>query len=262
MGTPLRVLILEDRPADAELMVIELQRAGFELDWKLVDNEKEYLTSLDPEPNIILSDYSMPQFDGMRALTLLQEQELDVPFILVTGGFEELGIACLKQGAADYLIKDRLGRLGPAVTQALEEKALRTEKRQAEQALQESEERYRTLFEDSREAILIANGEGKIIDFNYAALRMFGYHRDEMLSISDQDLYLDPEQAKSFVEQLEEHGSVRDFEAKLRTKDGDEVNCLVSASQRTAEDGTRLARNSMIRSTEEEVRAGDELRQS
>lgn len=262
MSTPLRALILEDRSADADLMLLELRRAGFEVDWKRVDTEKEYLASLDPDLDIILADYSLPQFDGLRALTLLQDQGLDIPFILVTGGFEELGIACLKQGASDYLIKDRLGRLGAAVTQALEEKKLRDEKRQAEQALREGEERYRMLFEDSIDAIIIANGEGKIIDFNYAALRMFGYSRVEMLTITDRELYVDPEQANRFVEQLEEHGSVRDLEVRLRAKDGGEMECLVSASQRRTEDGTSLARNSVIRSIAEPLGAGDELRQS
>ena len=241
---------MEDRPEDAELVLLELRRAGFEPDYKRVDTEQEYLAALNPEVDIILSDYSMPYFDGLRALILLQDQELDIPFILVTGGFEELGIACLKQGAADYLIKDRLGRLGPAVTQALEEKKLRAEKRRAEQALRESEERYRTLFEDSRDAIIIANGEGRIIDFNYAALRMFGYHRHEMPTIDDRDLFVDPEQANRFVKQLDQDGSVRDFNAKLRTKDGAEMDCLVAASQRRTEDGISQARNSVIRSIE------------
>ena len=262
MSTPLRVLILEDRSADADLMLLELRRAGFEPDWKRVDTEKDYLASLDPGLDIILSDYSLPQFDGLRALTLLQDQGLDIPFILVTGGFEELGIACMKQGASDYLIKDRLGRLGAAVTQALEEKKLRDEKQQAQQSMRESEERYRMLFEDSIDAIMIANGEGKIIDFNYAALRMFGYSRDEMLTMTDRELYVDPEQADRFVEQLEQHGSIRDFEVRLRTKDGDEMDCLVAASQRTAEDDTKLARNSVIRNVAEQVSAGDELRQN
>jgi len=262
MSTPLRVLILEDRPDDAELIVLELQDAGFEPEWRRVDTEEEYLASLDPELDIILSDYSMPQFDGLRALILLQDRELDIPFILVTGGLEELGMACLKQGAADYLIKDRLGRLGPAVTQALEDKRLRAEKLEAERALRESEERYRTLFEDSIDAIIIANGDGRIIDFNYAALRMFGYRRDEMLTIDDRDLFVDPELANRFVEQLEQHGSIRDFQVRLRTKDREEIDCRVAASQRRAEDGTTLARNSVITRIAELAVAGDGTQQS
>lgn len=258
MSIPLRVLILEDRPADAELIVLELQAAGFEPEAKRVDTEAEYLASLDPEPDIILSDYSMPQFDGLRALILLRDRGLDIPFILVTGGLEELGIACLKQGAADYLIKDRLGRLGPAVTQALEDKRLRAEKLEAEQALRESEERYRTLFEDSIDAIIIANGDGRIIDFNYSALRMFGYQRDEMLKMDDRDLFVEPELADRFVEQLEQHGSIRDFGAEFRTKDEDQMSCLVAASQRRAEDGTGLARNSVITRVAEPVATGYE----
>ena len=262
MSIPLRMLILEDRPSDADLMVLELEGAGFAPDWKRIDTEKDYLASLDSELDIILSDYSLPQFDGLRALTLLQDQGLDIPFILVTGGFEELGIACMKRGASDYLIKDRLGRLGVAVSQALEEKKLREEKRQAEQSLREGEERYRMLFEDSIDAIIIANGKGKIIDFNYAALRMFGYSRDEMLTITDREVYVDPEQANRFVEQLEQHGSIRDLEVRLRAKDGGEMECLVSASQRRTEDGISLARNSVIRNRAKLGGAGEDLRQS
>lgn len=188
MATPLRVLILEDRPADAELMVHELKRAGFEPDWKRVDTEEKYLASLDPGLDIILADYSMPQFDGLQALTLLQDQGLDIPFIVVTGGFEELAIACMKQGASDYLIKDRLGRLGPAVTQALDEKRLREEKRRAEQAVRESEERYRGIFEGVQDAILVENLTGEIIDVNERACEMFGWSREEFLTKTVFDL--------------------------------------------------------------------------
>lgn len=248
MATPIRVLILEDQPDDAELMLLALQRAGFEPDWLRVDSEPEYLASLATKPDLVLADYTLPQFDGLRALKLLQERQLDIPFILVTGGYEEFGIVCLKQGADDYLIKDRLSRLGSAVTHALEEKALRAEKRAAEQALRESEERYRTLFEDSRDAIIIANGEGKVIDFNYAALRLFGYQRDDMLTIDDRDLFADPELAERFVEQLSQYGAIRDFDAKLRTREGEPLNCRIAASQRQTEDGGGLVRNSVIRS--------------
>lgn len=245
--TPIRVLILEDREQDAELMLLELRRSGFEPEWKRVDNEPDYLAGLDPEPDLILADYSLPEFDGLRALTLLKDRGLSVPFILVTGGYEELGVACLKHGAADYVIKDRMARLGPAVIQALEEHELRVEKRAAERALQESEQRYRALFEDSRDAIVIANGDGKIIDYNYAALRAFGYHRDQMLTISERDLFAEPRRADEFTEQLNRHGAIRDFSARLRTRDGYSMDCLIAASQRSTEEGTALVRSSVIR---------------
>ncbi len=136
MSIPLRVLILEDRESDAMLMLHELRQAGYEPSWERVADEAEFLHHLDPPPDVICADYSMPQFDAARALALLKERGLDIPFIIVTGSIgEELAVAAMRAGAADYLLKDRLARLGPAVQQALEQRRLRTEKRQMEQAL-------------------------------------------------------------------------------------------------------------------------------
>ncbi|HEY9846240.1 MAG TPA: response regulator, partial [Candidatus Caenarcaniphilales bacterium] len=133
MFAPLRLLILEDSLSDTELMLYELRCAGFELDWRRVETEPDYLTQLDADWDVIIADYRMPQFDATRALRLLQERKLDTPFIVVTGSIsEEVAVDCMKQGAADYLLKDRLVRLGQAVIQALQQKKLRDEKRQAE----------------------------------------------------------------------------------------------------------------------------------
>jgi PAS domain S-box-containing protein len=147
MAIPLRVLILEDRPADAELMVHQLRRAGFDPGWRRVDTEGDFLCHLTADLDLILADYSLPSFDALRALHLLQERELDIPFIVVTGSFEEVALECMKQGAADYLLKDRLARLGHAVVQALEQKRLHDEKARAAAALRASEERYRAVSE-------------------------------------------------------------------------------------------------------------------
>jgi putative nucleotidyltransferase with HDIG domain len=134
--TPLRVLLLEDRQADAELMLGELRRAGFELDWRRVDTEADYLAHLTPAVDAILADFSLPQFDAMRALQILRQRQLDVPFIVVTGSVsDESAVECMKQGASDYLLKDRLVRLGPAVQRALQEKRLRDEVRQADERI-------------------------------------------------------------------------------------------------------------------------------
>ena len=109
MSIPLRVLILEDRPADAELMLHELRRAGFDPVWERVDTEADYLSRLDPALDLILADYSLPQFDALRALHLLQERGLDIPFVIVSGAIgEHIAVAAIREGAADYLLKDRL----------------------------------------------------------------------------------------------------------------------------------------------------------
>jgi CheY-like chemotaxis protein len=113
MATSLSVLILEDREADAELMLHELRRAGFKPRWQRVETEQDYLAHLTPTLDVILADYTLPQFDALRALHLLQKCGLDIPFIVITGSIsEEVAVECMKQGAADYLLKDRLAAWG------------------------------------------------------------------------------------------------------------------------------------------------------
>ena len=119
----LHALIVEDSPLDAELMVHELRSRGFDLTWERVDTEADYLAALEKPPEIILADYALPQFSGPRALELLQQQGLGIPFIAVSGTIgEEAAAAVIKQGATDYVLKSRLGRLGPAVMRALQGK--------------------------------------------------------------------------------------------------------------------------------------------
>ena len=128
----LRVLILNDIPSDAEAMLDELRRSGFKPEWWRVDNEPDYLAHLDPAPDVILADYSLIQWDAAHALLALQERSLEVPFIVVFGTIdEEIVVSVMKLGAADYLVKDRLARLGEAVEHALEVKKLSDERKRA-----------------------------------------------------------------------------------------------------------------------------------
>ncbi len=136
MATPLHLLILEDSHADAELMVEALREGGFDPRWDRVETEADYMAHLEKGPDIILADYSLPGFDAQRALRLLRDQHAEIPFIIVSGCIgEEVAVDCMKQGATDYLIKDRLARLAPAVKQALDQKRLQEEKRRAEDRL-------------------------------------------------------------------------------------------------------------------------------
>ena len=119
--TPLRVLLLEDDEGDAELVLRELRRAGFEPVSRRVDNAADFASALTPELDLILADYNLPQFDALRALELVRDRDIAVPVIVVSGAIaEDAGVECIKAGAADYLLKDRLGRLGPAVANAIE----------------------------------------------------------------------------------------------------------------------------------------------
>lgn len=136
MTRPIRLLVLEDNPSDAELAIHELERAGFEPDWVRVDTEQTFVQRLEPDLDLIIADFKLPQFNGLEALRRVRERNLDVPVIIVSGTIgEEMAVRLIKEGAADYLLKDRLARLGVAVDQALDAHQQRVEKKRAEQAI-------------------------------------------------------------------------------------------------------------------------------
>jgi PAS domain S-box-containing protein len=163
MKKPLRVLLLEDSEDDALLAVNELRRAGFEPEWSRVDTETDYLAHLEPTLDVILADYHLPQFDALKALHRLQQLGLDIPFIVVTGALgDEAAVECLRQGATDYLLKDRPARLGPAVTHALELKRVRDDKQRVVKALGRSEQRYRSFVTASAQIVWTTNPIGEV----------------------------------------------------------------------------------------------------
>jgi DNA-binding NtrC family response regulator len=135
MKKEVRILILEDVPADAELMERELHKGGIEFSAKRVETKETFLKELkDFAPDLILADLTLPTFNGIAALAIVQEKYPDIPFIFVSGTIgEELAIETLKRGAADYVLKDRLSRLVPAVNQALSKAEVRVKLKQAEE---------------------------------------------------------------------------------------------------------------------------------
>jgi PAS domain S-box-containing protein len=148
---PIRLLIVEDLPADAELMILQLRQDGFEPDWRRVEDEAGFLQALELPVDLILADYTLPHFSGTRALAMLGELGVDIPLILVSGTVgEEMAVEAIKNGAYDYVIKERLTRLPAAVRNALNEKYLRKETAKAESALQERVEHSQSLLRLSR----------------------------------------------------------------------------------------------------------------
>jgi len=140
MTENIRILILEDVASDAALMEDELQSVGLNFVSHIVSNRKDYLAQLDSfSPDIILSDYNLPQYDGVKALNDVRARFPDVPFLLVTGAIgENLAIDIFRNGANDYVMKNRLQRLVPAVQRALEEAREIKARKEAETALRKA----------------------------------------------------------------------------------------------------------------------------
>ena len=129
MSTPLRVLMVEEDSTDLERLTQELQDAGFEPEVTVVEIERDFFSQLDNEFDVIISEYALLQFDALRALQILKDKNLEIPFIVVGGKLgEELAAECMKQGAADFVIKSRLNRLGPIVKRVVQEARVNKEK--------------------------------------------------------------------------------------------------------------------------------------
>ncbi|GEM_PF-3344672 len=183
MPKELRVLMLEDSPADAELARIELKREGLDFTSRRVETREDFLKALDDyQPDIVLADYSLPSFDGLSALDIVTEKAPGLPFVFVSGTIgEETAVEALKNGATDYVIKDRLARLGPSVRRALREKEEEAKRRKTEEALRISEDKYRLLVENAGEAVFILQG----IDLKYVnpkGLEIAGCSSEELIS--------------------------------------------------------------------------------
>jgi PAS domain S-box-containing protein len=183
MPDPLRVVMLEDTEADAELNALELRRAGLAIDWRRVETRDELLAALaNFRPDLVLCDFNVPGFGGLGALRLLHEQAPDVPTITVTGSLnEETAVECIKHGAWDYVLKERLMRLAPAVNRALEHARESSARRQAEEEGQRSETRFRRLIESVPDALVVTDAAGHILLLNAQAEILFGDTRDELM---------------------------------------------------------------------------------
>ncbi len=183
MTAQLRVLVVEDRDTDAELMLRELERAGLACTPQRVAAEAAFRRALaDFSPDIVLADYNVPGFGGTAALEILRETRSLVPLVIVTGSLdEETAAECIKAGAADYVLKTNLVRLTPAVRGALALARSRAHQAEAEAALRRNEQRFRALVEHSWEAIALFAGDGTILYGSPATTRLLGYEIPELV---------------------------------------------------------------------------------
>ncbi len=177
MKPRLRILMLEDSPMDAELILSALADDGIDYEAVRVETRAEFLAAVESEPyDLVLSDCSLPSFDGVSALKISRSRRPEVPFIFVSGTMgEELAIETLKSGATDYVLKHRLGRLVPAVRRAIAEAADRAARQQAERSREEAESLFRALFDQVTVGVAIADLNGRIIRANPALESMMRY---------------------------------------------------------------------------------------
>jgi len=269
MAEPLHFLILEDNPADAELIQFELTEAGFSYVPKVVVTGKDFVRELlEFSPDLILSDYELPKYNGSLALAEATRLCPDIPFILVSGAVsEDLAIDILTRGAKDYVLKDRLQqRLVPAVRRALAEAEEHRARRLAEAELYEanrtleervrlrttelmeeiaartkmekelraSEERYRSLFENAPVGVFFSTTEGKITRVNAALARIMGYSSPEEITSAvnqtsvDDVLYAKPGEREELIRQARQTGGWVSTERCFRRRDGTLAVCTLA----------------------------------
>ncbi|OUL19954.1 response regulator [Nostoc sp. 106C] len=179
----LHILLLEDAQFDIELIQTTLKNGGIECVLVCVETQEEFLEALKTTNfELILADYSLPAFDGFSALEIAKATCPDIPFILVSGVIgEESAIEALKQGATDYILKQRLGRLVPSVQRALQESRERRDRQRAEQILRQTDDMLRAVVNASPIAIITLHVDGRVMTWNPAAQEIYGWDAKEII---------------------------------------------------------------------------------
>jgi PAS domain S-box-containing protein len=181
MSKSLRLLVLEDSEDDFLLTVETLRAEGYEPEAIRVETREDLAAALNSEWDVILSDYTLPRFNGKDALEIVRSRNADIPFIVVSGTVgEEVAAELMRAGANDYLLKSKLSRLSPVIDRELRDARARQARREAETALRSKEQKYRSLVEQASDAIVVIDGQGALLEANRSALVMTGYSEAEI----------------------------------------------------------------------------------
>ena len=226
MNKELKVLIVDDCEDDAMLLAREISRSGYKVIFEYISTLPSLKKALsDKTWDIIISDYSLPGFNGLAVLNMIKEKGYDIPFIMVSGTIgEHLAVEVMKAGAHDYVMKDNLTRLVPAIKRELREADIRRERKLAEEALRRSEERYRILFENANEGILVLKKD-KIIFANHKFFKTTGYMEDiiqksfvEFIHKDDRDVVMNYHYRRLKGEKVPDNYTFRFYDREGNTK--------------------------------------------
>jgi PAS domain S-box-containing protein len=201
----LRVLIIEDSNVDTLFIIRELTKGGYDCFYERVETASSMRKAIQEKQwDIILCDYIMPNFNAPSAIALLKEVNIDIPIIVVSGNIgEETALECVRLGAHDYVMKNNLSRLCPAVGRELEEAEVRNKQRQAENALRRSEEKYRTILNNIEDGYYEVDIKGNLIFFNDSMCRIIGYSPEEMMGMNNRQ-FTDKEHSKKLFKTFNE----------------------------------------------------------
>ena len=257
MEKELKILILEDDPSDAELIKYELRKTNKEFESRVVQDEENFLKELETfQPDLILSDYSMPQFTGLDALEIAKKKCPEIPFIIVTGSVnEETAIKCMRWGAWDYVLKDKLVHLGHAVTNAIKLKTENEKKKQTEEALRESEEKHHLLVENVPSVLWKTSEKGITVFIGSNIKEIFGYTPEEIYADSYNSWigrihHDDLQEVEKSFQSLFDKGKKFDVEYRIKRKDGKWIWARDVASVVHEENGERYAYGVLTEITE------------
>ncbi|MFA5972338.1 MAG: PAS domain S-box protein [Lentimicrobiaceae bacterium] len=233
MSKTIKILHLEDSINDSELIRSLIVSGGIKFDYFLVESEKEYLRILEKEKiSIILADFTLPDYNGIEALKVAREKYPDLPFIFVSGTMgEDAAITSMLNGATDYVLKNKMERLVPAIKRALHEHELEIKHTRAMEELKESEKKYRSIFENIQDVYYEVSIDGKILEVSPSIeIQSKGrYQSENLIGKSMYDFYSVPGGREAFLELLQKRGSVTDYEVILKNLDGSNVPCSISA---------------------------------
>src|SRR5258708_2372613 len=225
MSKTLRVLNVEDSERDVSLLTRFLSRSGSEVISDRVDTAEAMTLALESrEWDVVLCDYTMPNFNALAALALMKEMKKDIPFIIISGYVgEAMAVEAMRAGAHDYLMKDNLARLRPTIDRELQEAGNRRARRQAEEQLRGSQLYTRLLMESNIDALMTTDPLGIITDVNQQMEVLSGHSREDLIGLSCRKPFTHPERAAEGIRSVLREGRVANYELTARSKDGHET---------------------------------------